>query len=269
MGENPLADSVSSGRTLATTSPIRNAVGQAGPGSCLKMRAGASWTAGMKLGEPRWMEDPLRALRRCQPFLSIGSTAIPTKPGVRRITTPRSAVPLVLRTMTHSNLPDCPPSSTVRRCCPTTTAAFRRHLAPASVPRITIALTLARITMAIRTFHQSQRCLSMGHCDQKTLSFRQLSPSRINTLLAPRISNRHLTHLLGLLLGNFRITNNLGDRGRGRQPLALGGAVGPITLRKSWPVISAEVRTPGPLFWCRLRDRLDPGVTLLRLEVGP
>ena len=163
MGENPLADSVSSGRTLATTSPIRNAVGLAGPGSCLKMRAGASWTAGMKLGEPRWMEDPLRALRRCQPFLSIGSTAIPTKPGVRRITTPRSAVPLVLRTMTHNNLPDCPLSSTVRRCCPTTMSAFLRHLALVSDPHITTDPILGRITLAIRIFHQSQRCLSPAH----------------------------------------------------------------------------------------------------------
>ena len=248
MGESPLADSVSSGRILATTSPIRNAVGLAGPGSCLKTRAGASWTVGMKLGEPRWMGVPPRARRRCQPFLSIGSTATPTKPGVRRITTPRSAVPLVLRTMTHSSLPDCPLSFTARRCSPTTTVAFHRHPALASVPRITIDPILAQITLAIRTFHQSQRCLSMGHCDQKTLSFRQLSPSRINTLLAPRISNRHLTHPPGLPLDSFRTINSSGGQGRGRQPLALGGEVGLITLPKSWRVISAEVRTPGLYF---------------------
>jgi len=269
MGESPLADSVSSGRILATTSPIRNAVVLAGPGSYLKTRVGASWIAGMKVGEPIWMEVPPHALRRWQPFLSIGSTATSTNPVVRRITTPRSAVPLVLRTMTHSRLPDCPPSFTVRRCCPTTTAAFHRHLAPVLAPHITTDPTLARITLAIKTFHQSQRCLSMGQCDQKTQSFRQLSPSRINTVLAPPINNRFPIHHPEPPPDNFRILNSSGDRGRGRRPLALGGAVGPITLPKSWRVTSAEVRTPGPLFWCRLRDRFDPGVTLLRLEVEP
>ena len=208
MGESPLADSVSSGRTPATTSPIRNAVGLAGPGSYLTTRVGASWTVGMKLGEPRWTGVPPRALRRCQPFLSTGSTGTPTKPGVRRITTPRSAVPLVLRIMTHNSLPDCLLSFTVRRCCPTTTEAFRPHLALASVPLITTGPTLAQITMAIRTSHQSQRCLSMGHCDQKIQSFRQLFPSRINTLLAPRISSHYLTHPPGLLPGNFQMANN-------------------------------------------------------------
>jgi len=269
MGESPLVDSVSSGRTPATTSPIRNAVGLAGLENYLTTRVGASWIAGMKLvGEPRWTGVPPRALRRCQPFLSTGSTATPTKPGVRRITTPRSAVPLVLRIMTHNNLPDCPLSSTVLRCCPTTAEAFRR-LALASIPPITTGLIRARITMAIRTSHQSQRCLSMGRCDQKIQSFRQLFPSRINTLLAPRISSHCLTHLPGLLPGNSQMANNSGDRGRGRRPLVLGGVAGRIMLLKSWRVISAEVRTPGPLFWCCLRDRFDPGVTLLRLDVGP
>ena len=195
------------------------------------------------------MGVPPRALRRCQPFLSTGSTATPTKPGVRRITTPRSAAQLVLRTMTHNNLPDCPPLFTVRRCCPTTTEAFHRHLAPASVPPITTDPTLARTTMAIRTSHQSQRCLSMGHCDQKIQSFRQLFPSRINTLLVPRISSRYLTHPPGLPLGNSQMANNSGDQGREHQPPVLGGVVGLIMLLKSWRVISAEVRTPRPLFW--------------------
>jgi len=178
-------------------------------------------------------------------------------------------VPPVLRTMTHNNLSDCPLSFTVRRCCPTTMEAFRRRLALASVPLITTDPTLVRITMAIRTSHQSQRCLSMGHCDQKTQSFRQLFPSRISTLLAPRTSSRYLTHPPGPPPGHSQMANNSGDQGRGRRPLVLGGAVGLIMLPKSWRVISAEVRTPRPLFWCCLRDRFDPGVTLLRLEVGP
>jgi hypothetical protein len=65
------------------------------------------------------------------------------------------------------------------------------------------------------------------------------------------------------------MANSLAGRERGPRPLALGGAVGLITLPKSLRVISAEVRALKPLYWCRLRDRSDPGVTLLRLEVGP
>lgn len=65
------------------------------------------------------------------------------------------------------------------------------------------------------------------------------------------------------------MANSLVGPGRGRQPLDLGGAVAPITLLKLWRVISAEVRALRPIFWCRLRDRFDPGVTLLRLEVEP
>ena len=65
------------------------------------------------------------------------------------------------------------------------------------------------------------------------------------------------------------MASSLVDRGRGRRPLGLGGAAGPTMLPKSWRVIFAEVRALKPLFWCRLRDRFDPGVTLVRLEVGP
>ena len=163
MGESPLADSVSSGRILATISPIRNAVELAGPGSCLKMRVQASWTVVMRLVEgPRWTGVPPLVLQRCQPFLSIGSTAISNKSGVRRTTYPRSAVWLDLRTTIRNNPPDCPLSSMVPRCYQTITAAFRRHLALELVPRITTDLILAQITLVIRTFHQSQRCLSTG-----------------------------------------------------------------------------------------------------------
>lgn len=66
------------------------------------------------------------------------------------------------------------------------------------------------------------------------------------------------------------MANNSEDQERGHQPLGLEGVVGLITLLKSLRVISAEVRIAlGPFFWCALRDRSDPGVTLLRLEVGP
>lgn len=54
MEESPLVGSVSSGRILATISPIRNAVELVGRGSYLKMRVRASWTAVMRLvEEPR------------------------------------------------------------------------------------------------------------------------------------------------------------------------------------------------------------------------
>ena len=163
MGESPLVDSVSSGRILATISPIRNAVGLAVPGSCLKTRAQASWIAEMRLvGDPRWTGVPPHALRRCQPFRSAGSTAASTKLGVRRITSPRSAVWLGLRIMIHNSLYGCPPLFTVRRCCPTTTSAFLRHLALALDLRTTTDPTQAQTTLAIRTFHQSQRCLSLA-----------------------------------------------------------------------------------------------------------
>ena len=51
MEESPLVGSVSSGRILATISPIRNAVELVGRGSYLKTRAQASWIAVMRLAE--------------------------------------------------------------------------------------------------------------------------------------------------------------------------------------------------------------------------
>ena len=163
MGESPLVASVSSGRILATISPIRNAVELAGPGSCLKRRARANWIVGMREGEPRWTAVPPLAHLRCQPFLSIGSTATSNKQEVRRTTYPRSAARLDLRITSHSTPLECPPSSMVLLCCQTITAAFLRHLALASVPLTTTDPIPAPITLVIRTFHQSRHCLSMGH----------------------------------------------------------------------------------------------------------
>lgn len=163
MGESPLVDSVSSGRTIATISPIRNAVELAGPGSYLKTKVQASWTAGMRAGEPSKTAVPSPVLRRCQLSLSIGLMAISNKPGVRRTTYPRSAVLLDRRPMIHNNLSGCLPLFTVLRCCRTIIVAFRLHPALASTPRITTDRTQPRTIQVIRTFHQSRHCPSMGH----------------------------------------------------------------------------------------------------------
>ena len=162
MGESPLVASVSSGRILATISPIRNAVELAGLGSYLKRRARANWIVEMRVGEPRWMGVPPLAHQRCQPFLSIGSTATSNKQEVRQTISPRSAAWLDLRIMIHNSLPDCPPSSMGRPSCQTITAVFRRHPALASALRTTTDPIQAPITLAVRTFHQSRRYLSMG-----------------------------------------------------------------------------------------------------------
>jgi hypothetical protein len=139
---------------------------------------------------------------------------------------------------------DCPLSFTARQCCRAIMAAFRHHPARTLVPRTTTDRTLARVTLAITIFPQSQRYPSMGRCDQKIQYFRPLSPSRINTRLAPRISSRFPTHPTELLLDNFQMANSLVDRGRGHRPQAQGGAAGLITLPKSWRVTSAEPARP-------------------------
>ena len=59
------------------------------------------------------------------------------------------------------------------------------------------------------------------------------------------------------------MANSSEGRERERRLLGPEGEAGLIMLPKSLPVTSAEVR-----FAC-LRDRFDPGVAPLRLEVGP
>ena len=163
MGENPLVDSVSSGQIIAIISPIRNAVGLAGPGSYLKTRVEAISIVGMKVGALTWISIPPLALQKCPPFPLIGSTAISNKRQVRRITSPRSAGWLALRIMIHSNLPDSPLSSMVPQCCQTITSAFRPRPGLVRTLRTTTDRILARVTLVIRISHQSQRYLSMAH----------------------------------------------------------------------------------------------------------